>query len=250
MMATPQVVFSALSPVCADAQPFQITQASVANNLPGSGTFNGNGVSSNGIFNPAVAGAGTFSLTYIYTGTNGCINHQDQTITVYPVPVVDAGPDRFMLEGGTTTLLATATGNGLTYLWTPNIALSNPAVLQPVATPPDDITYTLTVTSSDGCIASDQVFVKVLKAPTVPNVFTPNGDGINDTWVIQYLDSYPGATVQVFNRYGQKVFESVGYSKPWDGTSKGKLLSAGTYYYIIDPKNGRKIISGFVDIVR
>nr|MBA2744633.1 gliding motility-associated C-terminal domain-containing protein [Flavisolibacter sp.] len=87
-------------------------------------------------------------------------------------------------------------------------------------------------------------------APTIPNVFTPNKDGINDTWQIQYLESYPGAIIEVFNRYGQKVFHSVGYNTPWDGNFKGSPLPAGTYYYIINPKNGRKQMSGFVDIVR
>jgi len=94
------------------------------------------------------------------------------------------------------------------------------------------------------------VFVKLLKTPTIPNVFTPNGDGVNDTWVIEYLESYVGATVEIFNRYGSLVFRSVGYTKSWDGTYGGKQMPAGTYYYVINPKNGRKQISGFVDIVR
>jgi gliding motility-associated-like protein len=73
---------------------------------------------------------------------------------------------------------------------------------------------------------------------------------VHDRWVIEFLDSYPQSTVEVFNRYGQKVFESRGYAKPWDGTTNGKALPIGTYYYLIDPKNGRKPLSGFVDIIR
>ena len=65
-----------------------------------------------------------------------------------------------------------------------------------------------------------------------------------------HLESYPGATVEIFNRYGQLVFRSTGYTTPWDGTLKGKPLPAGTYYYLINPKNGRQQMSGFVDIVR
>lgn len=250
LMATPQVVFSALAPVCADVAPFQITQAGIANSVTGTGVYSGTGVSAIGLFSPQIAGAGTYTITYTFTAANGCINSKDQSITVFPIPVVDAGPDRFMLQGGSITLLGTASGNNLTYLWAPNIALNNNTTLQPVASPPDDLTYTLTVTSSDGCRATDQVFVKVLKAPTIPNAFSPNGDGINDRWEIQYLESYPGATVQIFNRYGQKVFESVGYTKPWDGSYKGNQVPAGTYYYIVDPKNGRKPITGFVDVIR
>jgi gliding motility-associated-like protein len=90
----------------------------------------------------------------------------------------------------------------------------------------------------------------VFKAPTIPNTFSPNGDGIHDRWEIKYLDTYPGATIEIFNRYGQQVFYSVGYTTPWDGKYKGKDLPAGTYYYLINPKNGRKQIAGFVDIIR
>ena len=94
------------------------------------------------------------------------------------------------------------------------------------------------------------VAVTVLKQPTVPNTFTPNGDGINDIWEIKYLSSYPGCTVNIFNRVGQKVYSSIGYTRPWDGNAAGSELSTGVYYYIIDPKNGRKAFSGYITIVR
>jgi gliding motility-associated-like protein len=142
------------------------------------------------------------------------------------------------------------TGNNISYLWTPNTAIDNAAIVNPRVSPVDDITYTLTVLSADGCRASDNVFVKVLKAPRVPNAFSPNGDGINDKWVIEYLESYPGATVEVFNRYGQLVFRSEGYDKPWDGTLNGNPLPVATYYWIINPKNGRKQMNGSVTIIR
>jgi gliding motility-associated-like protein len=89
-----------------------------------------------------------------------------------------------------------------------------------------------------------------LKTPNIPNTFSPNGDGIHDKWEIKYLNTYPGCTVEIYNRYGQLVFQSTSYNKPWDGTFKDKQLPAGTYYYIINPKNGRKQMSGFVDIIR
>jgi gliding motility-associated-like protein len=90
----------------------------------------------------------------------------------------------------------------------------------------------------------------VLKKLGVINTFTPNGDGFNDTWTIKYLESYPGNTVDVYNRYGEKVYSSTGYGIPWDGTYKGANLPSGTYYYIINPKNGRKVVSGSVTIIR
>jgi len=112
------------------------------------------------------------------------------------------------------------------------------------------MTYTLTVTSDQGCKKSDNVFVKVLKAPLIPNIFSPNGDGIHDRWEIAFLESYPGCTVDIYNRYGQLVFHSVGYSKPWDGTVNGKPVPLGTYYYVVNPKNGRQQYSGYVDVIR
>lgn len=250
LKATPEISFNPLPGICANLPPFQITQASLVNVLPGNGAYSGDGVSSTGIFNPQSAGAGNHTIRYSYTGINGCVNYKEQNITVFPVPSITAGPDRFILEGGSGLLLGSGTGNGLTYVWSPSTWLNNATILQPTVTPLDDIMYTLTVTSSDGCVVSDQVYVQVLKNPVIPNTFSPNGDGIHDKWEIQYLDTYPGCTVEIYNRYGQLVFQSKGYSIPWDGNFKGRPLPAGTYYYIIDPKNGRKQMSGFVDIIR
>lgn len=250
LKATPQLTFGALPSVCANVPPFSITQASMQNSMAGTGSFSGPGVSSAGWFTPATATIGTDTLRYSYVGTNGCKNEVAQPITVYPVPQVSAGADLLVLAGGTGKLLGTASGMGLTYLWSPPTWLSDATLLQPLVIPEDETTYTLTATSSDGCIASDAALVKVLKAPLVPNVFTPNGDGVNDTWNIQYLDSYPASTVEVYNRYGQLLFKSAGYAKPWDGLFNGKPVPAGTYYYLINPRNGRKQLSGFVDVMR
>jgi gliding motility-associated-like protein len=108
----------------------------------------------------------------------------------------------------------------------------------------------LQVETGQGCSATDEVFVKVLLKPVVPNTFTPNGDGYNDVWEIRSLDSYPGCIVEVYSTTGSLVFRSVGYNKPWDGTWNGKQLPAGTYYYVIDPKNGRSKIAGYVTVFK
>jgi len=84
----------------------------------------------------------------------------------------------------------------------------------------------------------------------VPNAFTPNADGINDLWDIKYLQIYTNCVVKVYNRYGQQVYQSTGYSKPWDGTTNGKILPFGTYYYAIDIGDGSKPLSGYVQIIR
>jgi len=90
----------------------------------------------------------------------------------------------------------------------------------------------------------------VLIPVVVVNTFTPNGDGINDTWDIPSLAGYINCTVNIFNRYGALVYNSTGYPNAWDGTYNGKRLPVGTYYYVIDLKNGKKPISGPVTILR
>ncbi|GAA4331190.1 PKD domain-containing protein [Flaviaesturariibacter amylovorans] len=250
--AIPELRFDALTGVCMNVPSFEITGARSLNeaSVSGTGVFTVNGAPMGPRFNPASTGPGVHTVRYTYNGNNGCSAFLERTIDVFGVPTVTAGPDRFILQGGVDSLLGSGNGNGLSYLWTPAAGLNNPALPRPLATPAEDITYTLTVTSADGCTASDAVFVKVLKAPQIPNVFTPNGDGTNDRWEIQYLESYPGATVEVYNRYGQLVYRSVNYTRAWDGTMNGKELPVGTYYYLINPKNGRKQLSGFVDLIR
>ncbi len=246
--AAPDIVFNAIAPICSNKPSFPIP-VSVNNMLGGTGIFSGTGVTGSGLFNPSTV-IGSSLVRYNYMAPNGCSNFKEQIVRVNAVPKVSAGPDKFILEGGSAILNGSSSGNSLTFLWSPGTYLNNPGIRQPTSIPLADINYTLTVISAEGCSDSDQVFVKLLKTPTIPNVFTPNGDGVNDTWVIEYLESYVGATVEIFNRYGSLVFRSVGYTKSWDGTYGGKQMPAGTYYYIINPKNGRKQISGFVDIVR
>ena len=251
LLATPALQFDTINSVCSDAPSFQVTQVQLLNGLPGTGIFTGAGISSSGLFNPSAAGDGIHTIRYTYTAANSCSNYAEQIIEVYPTPVVNAGPDKVVLEGGVVTLTP-ALNIGLTvaYLWTPSTALNDPEKPNAIASPTDDITYTLTVTTDKGCNGSDDVFVKVLKAPVIPNIFSPNGDGVHDKWEISFLESYPGCTVEIYNRYGQLIYHSVGYSKPWDGTVNGKPAPVGTYYYIVDPKNGRQKMAGYVDIIR
>ncbi|HXH98664.1 MAG TPA: PKD domain-containing protein [Sphingobacteriaceae bacterium] len=251
LLAVPRVQFDSIPDLCSDSDVIQLTQAKEMHGvLTGTGTYTGKGVTPGGMFNQAVAGIGTHTLTYTFVADNGCSDFKTQTVTVNEIPTVTLGADLFVLDGGRIKLNAVTTGSNLTYKWTPSTYLDQDDILNPVTTPTEDITYTLTVTTDKGCIASDEIFIKVLKFPEVPNTFTPNSDGINDTWNIKYLESYPGATVEIFNRYGERLFQSVNYPTAWDGSRNGSELPVGTYYYIINPKNGRKVISGSVTILR
>jgi gliding motility-associated-like protein len=141
----------------------------------------------------------------------------------------------------------------LQYLWTPNLYLvnNNNTIKNVVANPQENITYTLIVTARGGCQRRDDIYIKVLKQPVIPNTFTPNNDGINDTWLISYLNDYPDCRVEVFTRAGQLVFKSVkGYRIPWDGMKNGKPMPVDTYYYIIEPGAGRDPITGYITLMK
>jgi len=250
VMASPQLVFNPIKSVCAEQPAIRLVSASEVTGLTGVGVYSGPGVTGGQYFTPAQPLSGINTLTYIYTASNGCQASATQTIRVYTTPAVNAGPDRTLLEGGSLVINASGLGNNPTYLWSPSVAISPINSLTPTASPATDIIYKIKATSADGCVASDEVLIKVLKEVKAPNVFTPNGDNINDTWQIKYLESYPGCEVEVFNRYGQKVFHSTGYSSPWNGTYNGQPLPAATYYYIINPKNGRAPANGSVTIIR
>jgi gliding motility-associated-like protein len=246
----PEVRFTSIPDVCQENSPFQLTQATELHGFAGFGNFTGPGVSSSGMFNPSLAGVGTHTITYTFTAANACSSSATSTITVYATPIVNAGRDTTILEGGTLQLQPQVSGTGLTYQWTPITNLSDPTSLNPIASPDLDVLYTLRVTSSEGCVAADNIFIRVLQLPEIPNAFTPNADGYNDVWNIRYLNSYTNPTVQIFNRYGQQVYYSVGYATPWDGRFNGEDLPMGTYYYIVNPGNGRKVMAGSVTLIK
>jgi gliding motility-associated-like protein len=249
--ASPQVMLDSLLPVCQEIPSFPVFPKSRETaGLRGTFQFSGQGISSNGFFNPGAAGNGLHVIRFTFTATSGCTSFVERPIRVYPTPVLDAGPDRTVLEGSSIRLNATATGNQLSFAWTPVTSLDNPAILNPLASPVEDTRYLLTSISADGCRNSDELEILVLLKPVIPNTFTPNGDGYNDQWVIRHLEKYPGAIVEVYNTMGQLLYRSVNYIKPWDGTYNGKQLPAGTYYFVIQPKNGRQSVAGYVTILK
>ena len=246
--ANPLVSISPLGTLCQNGQPVQIVENK--NGFTGTGVFSGTGVSPGGLFDPGASGTGTFTINYLFTGQNGCNYSTSEQVTVKPSPSVSIVSDIIVLQGGQVTLPAIASGDSVTYQWTPATGLDHDNILNPVASPANNTTYNLVVTNAEGCSAVAEIAVSVLQYPVVPNAFTPNGDGINDTWNIEHLNQYPNCTVDIFNRYGEKVYTSTGYAIPWDGTYRGAQLPASTYYYIINPKNGRKVLSGSVTIIR
>jgi len=190
-----------------------------------------------------------FYLTSIDNGN--CLAVRDTLqYLIRPIPYVNAGADLILFERENYTFNPQITGTDLSYLWTPGDYLSSTTIRNPVLTATNNQTYRIKVTGTGDCFVEDEVFVRVLKAITIPNIFSPNGDGIYDLWYIPQLANYPGSTVEVFTRTGQKIFSSVGYDRPWDGTFNGKPVPVATYYYIVRPNFRNLLFSGSVTVIR
>ncbi|WP_162549698.1 gliding motility-associated C-terminal domain-containing protein [Hymenobacter nivis] len=159
-------------------------------------------------------------------------------VRIQPPVVVNAGPDKEILLGTSVVLEGTADGN-YPVTWTPATGLTIPAndPLHPVAAPTATTTYTLSA-GVGGCASSDQVTVTVRPPIRIPNAFTPNGDGRDDTWQIEFIEQFPDNTVNVFNRWGNKVFSVDNYSRAneWRGDINGQPAPVGTYYYVVVTK--------------
>jgi|GEM_PF-666129 len=184
---------------------------------------------------------------------NGCRQAAagQRQVTVWPTPVVDAGPDRTSLDGRPVTLQGSASnGTGLQYRWSPSTALNDATSPTPVATPMQTTRYLLRVTNDKGCADTSSMEVRVLFKPVIPNTFTPNGDGYNDRWEILHLDAYPDPILEVYSDRGQLLMRSIGTYRPWDGTYRGMPLPAGTYYYVLFARSGREKIAGYVTLLR
>jgi len=153
-------------------------------------------------------------------------------ITVTQV-AADAGANQQIGEGESAQLQGS--GTGTSYSWTPTTNMDDPTSLTPIVEPEVTTTYTLTVTNN-GCTATDEVTIVVTELIVVPNTFTPNGDDVNDVWHILRIDNFPSCKVTVYDRWGQRVYNSTGYKNDnaWDGTYLNKPLPAAAYYYVIE----------------
>lgn len=155
-------------------------------------------------------------------------------MTVLPSPTVDVRPDTGIALGQSVLLATVVGGPPSTFQWVPVAGLSSATVSEPVAMPDVTTRYTLTVRSSNGCAASDSVKIGVYRRLALPGAFTPNGDGRNDVFRIP-----PGIDLQlgrfaVYDRSGERVFETGDVSQGWDGTVGGSRQPAGVYVWVIE----------------
>lgn len=222
----------------------------------------------NGTANLTVTGG---TLPYAYLWSNGETTEDLQNISAgtYSVTVVDSSgctledsvtltqPDSIRITAvitdvscvdqadGAITATASMGSGGYTYLWSTG---SNLPTLTGLAAG----TYTVTVTDVLGCLGSASFTVGRNDAAclNIPNAYTPNDDGTNDTWVLRNIELYPDASIRVFNQWGVVIFEANGADDPWDGTYRGTELPAATYYYIIVLNDQIPPYTGAVTLVR
>lgn len=207
--------------------------------------------SANNTFNTNILGGPGYLKLIINCGSY-CV-YSDTTDSIYfdvtPISAF-AGPDKFIQEGEVVTLDGSGDGSPL---WSPSTTLTNSTIFAPTANPINTTTYFLTVTNGS-CVKTDSMNVFVGEVITIYSGFSPNGDNINDKWIIKNSAQYPDMEITVYDRSGQRVFNTTGYSTPdkwWDGTYKGKQLPVSTYFYVIDLKIGEDgIFKGQINIIR
>lgn len=200
-----------------------------------------------------IESGGTFPVgittnTIEITDASGNVSSCSFDIARLILPTVNAGPDQ-SIDAGTTALIDATSTNADIFDWSPTEGLDNPTIEDPMASPQFPTTYTLIVTSTDGCETSDEVEILVETEVEANNFMSPNGDGKNDTWIIKGNYLLDGCTVEIYDSWGNKVFESEGYSNDWDGTKGDKQLSAGAFYYVISCE-GQEQLTGSITLIR
>ncbi|WP_378183441.1 gliding motility-associated C-terminal domain-containing protein [Aquimarina sp. SS2-1] len=175
---------------------------------------------------------------------------------------INAGDDEEITEGEEVQLNAETPDSG-TVLWSPQAGLTDATIFDPIASPTETTSYTITFISDDGCIAEDTltVFVEQLPEDETRYGFSPDGDGINEFWEIDGIENYPNNKVSIYNRWGDLVFEINGYnntSRVFSGTANRKRslgadnLPEGTYFFNIrtEGANHLKKSTGFLVLKR
>jgi gliding motility-associated-like protein len=157
----------------------------------------------------------------------------------------------FIFAGQEAQLTVEGQSPGANVSWTPEEFTGNPnsAVTNVF---PTETTPFAAESKIGECVITDTITVVVGAAVDFFNALSPNGDNINDSWQIYGIQKFPRAEVNVYDRWGQNVFRSIGYATPWDGTNRGKKLPTGSYYYVIElnsPVVYIEPLTGFISII-
>ena len=182
------------------------------------------------------------------TDNDGCVVREDFDID--PL-LITLDPADFIIECNLENLnvdvTADATGGTAPYTY----AWSNGNTDNVINLSLNPGNYTVTVMDNNACVEDTSFVIATISAECIPNVFTPNGDNINDTWNLESTFLYIDSEVKIFGRYGRLLFKSVGYTTAWDGTSKnGNDVPEGSYFYQIDIGHDFDPLKGSVTIIR
>jgi len=200
------------------------------------------------IANVNAVNAGTYTVA---VSRNGCTVSLTVDAAIDTIPNTTIIADTTIQQGEELVLFATG---GILYQWSPTDYLGTPFSPTTLFANAPVGTYTISVNISDakGCTATEKVEITVEPANDilVTDLFTPNGDGVNETWVIEFLGNIGTYELQVFSRGGLQVLYSENYTNDWDGThyKSGKKVPDGTYYYII--RTATREYTGAVTIKR
>lgn len=175
------------------------------------------------------------------TDQNGCtISDSIQIIYVDSFPLVTAEADTQILYLGQSTVLhAITTSSNYNFIWSPAGSLSSSTDPDPIANPNTDTQYILIATDQNGCTATDTVNIRVIEVLCdepeifIPNAFSPNGDNSNDVFYVRG-NTLEKIELSIFDRWGEKVFESDNQSNGWNGSFKGAIVPADVYVYYIE----------------
>ncbi|MEK7254525.1 MAG: T9SS type B sorting domain-containing protein, partial [Bacteroidota bacterium] len=203
-------------------------------------------------------GAGSYEV--FVQDENGCALQAEFTVNDPPQVFVQLPPDVTIEWGDTLTLQPTVLQDNLQFSWSPPDWLSCTDCQNPLAQPQDTILYVLTVADPNDCPASDsiQINVELTKAVYVPNVFTPNGDGINDGFYLFADGVAEVLLLRIFDRWGELVFEGANFPPnderfSWDGVFRGKPMNSQVFawYAIVGYVDGTtELLKGDLTLLR
>jgi gliding motility-associated-like protein len=190
------------------------------------------------------AAAGKYTIRLSVLTAFGSKDSLTDTIEIFADPVVNitASPDTIVIPGNLVTLIASGLYDQL--LWFDNSTAGSVNVTS-------EGTYWVTASYNNGCKSSDTIILTKgeIKKPEMVNVITPNGDGFNDLFVIKNIASIKPCKLAIYNRWGDELFSTSDYQNNWDGTYKGKKLPEGTYYYVLETRDG-KVYKGAVNVLK
>jgi gliding motility-associated-like protein len=256
---------------CTVTQPFAITQPTAivpaATSAPACGANNGTATASatggtgpytyswapSGGTNATVTGLASGTYTCTITDANGCTQTTTVAVTTNPLPAIGVSPDVTILIGTSTDL--TASG-GVSYVWSPSTSLNCPTCQNTTANPSQTTVYCVQGTDANGCADTACMTVTVntdCGELFIPTAFSPNDDHENDVLCIYGKQCIKEMDFIIYDRWGEKVYESTNPDDCWDGKYKGEMMNSGVFVYYLNATmlSGQQVVKkGNVTLVR